>query len=277
MKPSVSMWSMDRMIQVQELTQLTFIQWAASKNLEYVELLSYYMEQEKNIKEVLAELEKTNIKVSCYTILSDFSTGEGILSEDFIHDLDIAEKLKAPYVRILAGDSNPDKQNAKIQIVNGIKTAANEAEKRNLKLIMENIGPYSCHSSDVKSILDLIDSPYVRLNFDTANPLLADEEPISSISKLGPYIEYVHFKDFVSDKDSNYRQIVEKDLSREQSSKTGCKMTGTTAGKGEINLPEMVKILKNKKYEGFISIEYEGTGDSMNETDSSLSYLQSLL
>lgn len=40
MKPSVSMWSMDRMIQVQELSQLAFIQWAASKKLEYVELLS---------------------------------------------------------------------------------------------------------------------------------------------------------------------------------------------------------------------------------------------
>lgn len=277
MKPSVSMWSMDRIVQAQELSQLSFIQWAARKKLKYVELLSYYMEREKNLEEVLAELIKRNIKVSCYTILSDFSTAGSLLSKEFLHDLDTAEKLKAPYVRILAGDSNPDEQNAKVQIVKGIKTAADEAEKRNLKLVIENIGPYSCHSSEVKSILDLVDSPCIRLNFDTANPLLADEDPISSISILSPYLDYVHFKDFVSEKDSNYSQIIKKDLSREQSSRTGRKMTGTIAGRGEINLPEMVKILNNKKYEGFISIEYEGTGDSMSETESSLSYMRSLL
>ena len=50
MHPSISMWSLDRAIASGSMNQVDFINWAAELELKYVELISYYMNQEDNLR-----------------------------------------------------------------------------------------------------------------------------------------------------------------------------------------------------------------------------------
>ncbi|MDC7232514.1 MAG: sugar phosphate isomerase/epimerase [Spirochaetales bacterium] len=276
MKLSASMWSLDRTVQSGGLTQETFIDWAAANNLKYVELLSYYMEKENNLDDIIKKLNHRNMFVSCYTILSDFSTSQ-FDALKLLEDMKTAEQLKAPFVRILGGGSQSRNDEAQKNIAAGICEAVSEAEKRGLTLILENIGPYSCHSDQMLFYMENCSHPNLRLNFDTANPLLADEDPIEALNKQMPWISYVHIKDFITDSNPLYKDHAEADPSRIQRSANGRVMTGITAGEGCIPLKDMLSLLKAEGYEGFLSIEYEGTGDSVKETEKSLSFLRSII
>lgn len=277
MKLSVSMWSLDRVIQENGWSQLAFLDWAKKAGFEYVELVSYYMNNENNLIEVVKKLQELNLRVSCYTILNDFSTGTDEAWNYYLKDLEAAVKLKAPFVRVLTGGEDAGNAAEKAIILEGFKKAAIEGEKHNIIMVLENVGVHSTHSNDVYEIVSAVDSPQFRVNFDTANALLADEKPIDALIKLQPLTAYVHFKDFITDSSDNYSAVISRDAGREQVSFNGKKMTGITAGEGEVPLTEMISLLKKSGYEGFISQEYEGTGKSGEDTIKSLEYLKSIL
>ncbi len=276
MKLSTSMWSMDRTVQSEGLTQKDFINWASRAGLKYIELLSYYMDKENNLKDIIDLLKLKNIEVSCYTILSDFSTEKPDYNK-LIEDMETAKHLKTPFIRILGGDSNTCENDARKNIATGISKAAAEAESRGLTLILENIGPYSCHSDQMLYFMENCTHTHLRLNFDTANPLLADEDPTEALRNQLPWISYVHIKDFITEDDPSYASVSKADPGRIQNSTAGKLMTGITAGKGSIPLKGMLSLLTSNGYDGFLSIEYEGTGDSVKDTKESLNYLRALL
>ena len=277
MKKSVSMWSLDRKIQSEGINQLDFIRWAESRGLEFVELISYYMEQEGNLEQVLELLNRTGIGVSCYTILNDFTTSSESRMQEFRHDLDVAAKLKAPFVRVLAGEENPDEASAIRNSIANLKVAAEEAAQKNIILVLENVGPYSCRSSQAKHLIDNVASPAFRMNFDTANSLLADEDPLEALDNLLDSVAYVHLKDFVSEREEGFQKIAERDEGRIQKSRNGVFFTGITAGRGIVPLAAQMKKLISRGYDGFISMEYEGTGDPEKDTVDSLKFLDSIL
>ena len=277
MIPAVSMWSFDRAVSSGLMSQKKFIQWAHENDLSNVELLSYYMDKEENLKQCISILSDLKMKVSCYTILSDFSQPGFSQSQGFLNDLENAEKLRAPYVRILAGGSKTGDSSEREIIVNGIGSAVKEAENRGITLVLENIGPAAGSAIESLSILKDVDSPYLRMNFDTANPLLVGEDPLDAFSVLVEYTSYVHLKDFITDREPRFSMIADRDRDRLQQSRTGRKMTGVRAGEGIIPLEEIIRKLHKRGYNGIISVEYEGTGDSSGATEASLNYLCSLL
>jgi len=82
-------------------------------------------------------------------------------------------------------------------------------------------------------ILESINSPYLRSTFDPANFIMAGVEPYrEAFSKLIKYIEYFHIKDArFSDK-----VIV-------------------PAGEGDAEIREILKKLKKRNFDGFLSLE----------------------
>jgi sugar phosphate isomerase/epimerase len=277
MKASVSMWSMDRRVQPENFNQLDFINWAKSAGLKYVELVSYYMEKEKNLDEVISLLKKTDIKVSCYTILTDFTVSSDKSAEELRRDLNVAKKIKAPFVRVIAGEQNPDVKSAKENIIRGLGEAARMAAALDITLILENVGKYSGHSTQIKALLNEVGHDSLRANFDTANSLLFREDPEKALANFLPYTAYVHFKDLVSEKDPNFETILRRDEGRVQKSSDNVRFTGITAGEGIVPLSSLMKKIKESGYKGFVSIEYEGTGDSRKDTEASLEYLRSMI
>lgn len=256
MIPSISMWSLESEINRNKWKQKDFIQWAASHNISHVELLSYYMNKENNAEKIRLLLSEMEMNVSCYTILNDFSRPDNTGMSDFMMDLGIAVKLRAPFIRVLTGELDCSSIENKAMLVDRMKQAAKAAGNVGIKLVLENIGLAAGRSDEAVSIINEVDSEYLRINFDTANPLLADEGPAEALTRLLPFISYVHLKDFITEKSPEFQNFSQVEW-RIQSSRAGLKMTGITAGKGEADLILIFKMLKENNYNGFVSVEYE--------------------
>ncbi|MDC7227864.1 MAG: sugar phosphate isomerase/epimerase [Spirochaetales bacterium] len=277
MNLSCSMWSLDRTIQENDLKQIDFLKWARGHHLKYVELVSYYLDKEGNAGEIRKTMSEMDMHVSCYTVLQDFSVPDSATNAAFRKDLKNAAILEAPFVRVLSGGTTPGDTGERETIIKELKQACEAADKLGITLLLENVGPHACASGDSLSIIKDVNASNFRINFDTANPLLVEEDPLEALENLIDFTAYVHFKDFITEDSAGYKTLLSNDPSREQKSLAGKSMTGTAAGEGVIPFEEMFRCLKNAGYNGFVSLEYEGTGDAMADTLTSLNYLENLV
>jgi sugar phosphate isomerase/epimerase len=125
------------------------------------------------------------------------------------------------------------------------------AEKNQVYLAMEPHGSISLKPGGLPKILSLVQSPWIGVNFDTANPhrgtyvgttrkgfewKLAEKSQANEIIVLEPVahlVKHVHIKDVVGKE-------------------------AVTLGKGEVNLKECLSILKKKGFDWVLSYETEG-------------------
>ena len=70
MKLSVSMWSIEKAVRDNNVTQYEFIDWCNKQGVSNVELLSCYMKSDCPDR-VNSYLVERNMQVSCYTILTN--------------------------------------------------------------------------------------------------------------------------------------------------------------------------------------------------------------
>jgi sugar phosphate isomerase/epimerase len=125
------------------------------------------------------------------------------------------------------------------------------AEKHQVYLAMEPHGSISLKPGGLPRILSLAKSPWLGVNFDTANPhrgtyvgttrkgfewKLAEKSQANEIvvlTPVAPLVKHVHIKDVIGKE-------------------------AVTLGKGEVNLKECLRILKANGYNGVLSYETEG-------------------
>lgn len=125
------------------------------------------------------------------------------------------------------------------------------AEKSQVYLAMEPHGSMSIKPGGLPKILSLVKSPWLGVNFDTANPhrgtyvgttrkgfewKLAEKSQANEVVVLTPVahlVRHVHIKDVIGKE-------------------------AVSLGKGEVNLMECLKILKKNGFEGVLSYETEG-------------------
>ena len=125
------------------------------------------------------------------------------------------------------------------------------AEKNQVYLAMEPHGTISLKPGGLPKILSLVNSPWLGVNFDTANPhrgtyvgttrkgfewKLAEKSQANEVVVLSPVahlVKHVHIKDVIGKE-------------------------AVALGKGEVNLMECLRILKENGFEGVLSYETEG-------------------
>ncbi|HSB04657.1 MAG TPA: sugar phosphate isomerase/epimerase family protein [Thermodesulfobacteriota bacterium] len=125
------------------------------------------------------------------------------------------------------------------------------AEKNRVYLAMEPHGSISLKPGGLPKILSLVKSPWLGVNFDTANPhrgtyvgttrkgfewKLAEKSQANEVVVLTPVahlVRHVHIKDVIGKE-------------------------AVALGKGKVDLMECLKILKKNGFEGVLSYETEG-------------------
>ena len=114
----------------------------------------------------------------------------------------------------------------------------------------------------LKTTLDELAAPNLKVNFDPANMLLYDMgDPIAAVRALGPYIRSVHMKDA--------RRPVRKGEWGQE----------VPLGEGEVNIPAFVHALQSVGYTGALAVERE-VGDQksrVRDIASGLSLLRGLV
>ncbi|MHC4444293.1 MAG: sugar phosphate isomerase/epimerase family protein [Planctomycetota bacterium] len=138
--------------------------------------------------------------------------------------------------------------------------ALRSAEKRGIKLGLEQHQQYSKTPSGLDRIYGLVDSEVLGINFDTGNAYLAGEDPYSWLEQVRDQVVHVHAKD----------------ISVQQSEDERGKVTGTpvgcACGEGVIDWGRVIEILKPVDGEICFSVEC-GTID---QAASSIDHLKSL-
>ena len=144
------------------------------------------------------------------------------------------------------------KEEEALKILKGrLERLVKVAEKNQVYLAMEPHGSISLKPGGLPKILSLVQSPWIGVNFDTANPhrgtyvgttrkgfewKLAEKSQANEVSVLAPVahlVRHVHIKDVVGKE-------------------------AVALGKGEVNLKECLRILKKNSYDGVLSYETEG-------------------
>jgi sugar phosphate isomerase/epimerase len=133
------------------------------------------------------------------------------------------------------------------------------AEAEGILIGFEPHGEFSTHPDKVVELINRVNSPNLKVNFDPGNTYISGQDPVAYVEALAPYVRHVHAKD----------------ISLEQSEQRG-KVTGTpvgvAVGKGEIDFVQITKILKKHGFNGVYSVEC-GTEEQAGE---SLQYLNKI-
>jgi sugar phosphate isomerase/epimerase len=184
--------------------------------------------------------------------------------QDLVKHFDVAEALGARVMRIV-GSSLRFRHEAhgtqleRLAVM--IKQAATAAEDRQLVLAMENHIDFT--ASEILSLIDRVGSPAFGVNFDTGNALRLLEDPVEEARLLAPFIHATHIKDVSprrggSPKEWNFWESV-------------------PVGKGVVDIPGVMKVLKKQGYSGCLCVEVDCLRPEWEEDDAveiSLKYLR---
>lgn len=162
--------------------------------------------------------------------------------------IDHALTLGSPSLRVFAGWPKGERTSAWERMLEYLAQATEYAKRQGLMLVLENHnhGGFIQTSEDTLRALAAIDSPYLRPLLDTGNYL----DGLASIEKVIHLAPHVHAK----------------------------LLTLDAAGR-EINIDhaQIVEWLAQRHYDGFISVEYEGTEDEQAAVARGVDYLKGLI
>lgn len=141
-----------------------------------------------------------------------------------------------------------------------LSTALRTAERHGIYIGIEPHQSISRTTDGLLRIATLVNSPFLRINYDTGNAYLGGEDPYEGLKAVRDRLVHVHAKD----------------ISFTQSDAERGKVTGTAVGcacgDGVIDWGRVIEILHETNYDGVLSVEC-GTPE---QAARSLSHLQSL-
>ncbi len=117
------------------------------------------------------------------------------------------------------------------------------AERHKVFVGIEPHQIYSKRREGLLKILSLVDSPWLRVNYDSGNAFLGGEDPYEYLEAVKGRVVHVHGKD----------------IGGEMASQERGKITGTpvgvACGDGVIDWKKVVSILRSADYRGVVSVE----------------------
>lgn len=270
MKLSVTMMSFNDYVNSERLSAAQFIDICSKHNVDAVDILEYFwIDKEKEIKEIPKILKEKNLDLGAFCIGNNFIVPPEERAkqvESVKEGIDTAVKLGTSRLRVFGGSTNiPQgirKEDRLDIIIECFGKCIDYAKDRNITMVLENHGGVPVTSDELLKVIHSIDSPYLKVNFDIGNFLSSGgENPINAAEKLYPFVDFVHAKDLaeVNSGDKKYEACV--------------------TGEGIVPIKECLQLLKQKGYDGYVSLEYEAWSqqESMEGVKRSLNYLKKVL
>jgi sugar phosphate isomerase/epimerase len=277
MKLAVSMWSLVSEARAGRIDAASFVRYAATIGAEGVELLDvFWRDKEREFSEVQAALRESGLPVSAYAIGNDLvqpDPGERERQIQSIRDgVDMALRLGTQRLRVFSGSQKADVafDDGAQWIVDGLRAGAVYAAEHHVTLVLENHGLFAGRADQVRGIIEAVNQPSLRANVDTGNFLLVNQDPVVAAQELASVTAYVHLKDFRAVKP--HEQVDEA-----YTGLTGDRYVGTVIGAGEVRLDAVLRALQGAGYDGWLSIEFEGTGDAKRGLEESVRATRTLI
>jgi sugar phosphate isomerase/epimerase len=142
-----------------------------------------------------------------------------------------------------------------------LKAVLRVAERYGVYIGIEPHQAFSKTTEGLLRIVGLVDSPYLRVNYDTGNAYLAGEDPYAGLKAVSHLLVHVHAKDIALQHAEAERGLV-----------TGTPV-GCACGDGVIDWKRVIDILSDADFNGVLSVEC-GTP---RQAERSLAHLQAML
>lgn len=192
-----------------------------------------------NVSKTKDKLSSMNLEISClasHCYLFDKENNETVMKEAYAY-VDLAAELGVKYIRVLADkDPNPSDYIDDDYVSKNLSQLADYASDKSVTILVETNGVYA-DSDRLLKLVETVNSPAVAVLWDINHPYrYFNESPEKTYNTLSKYIRYIHVKDSVDGEDG----------------RVAYKMMG----KGDLPIREVLSILKNNGYEGFITLEW---------------------
>ncbi len=184
----------------------------------------------------------------------------------------LAARLGAGLCRILSGQRREglDTGQAVAWVVECIEAALPTAEECGVKLVIENhykdafwTYPEFAQRAEVfLRIVERIRSPHFGVQFDPSNALLAGDEPIELLERVKGRLISMHASDRFLEPGASLDDLRQADGTLGYSPK----LRHGEIGKGLNDYPRIFAILREIRYDGWITVENGDTMDSMRNS-----------
>lgn len=268
MKTSVSSYSFAYAIRNLGETQLSVMAKAKEYGFDAIEFTDLTppegVTQEDYALQLRAEADKLGLEISGYSIGADLLVGSnGDLDaevERVKKQVDVAALLKAPVMRHDAASGKfPEGSNYRgfadtlDRLAEGCRRITEYAATKGVRTAVENHGYFAQDSDRVERLVLAVGNKNFGLQVDMGNFLCADENPVLAVSRCAPYAVNAHAKDFLlksgqEDQPEGFFQT-----------RGGNYLRGTVIGHGVVPVKQCVAILKRAGYDGYLTLEFEGT------------------
>ncbi len=261
---------------------MDFIKANGGKHIEMVPCgkLSMYKDgkiDEEFIDKIVQYSQKIELPVSSYTIGANFAldSDEDVRKEieRIKVEIDVAAKLGVKRMRHDAGWSNVATYSVYEKylpkVVYAFQELADYAKPFGITTSLENHGYLFQGSERVQRVINAVARDNFRTTMDVGNFLCADECPVIAAQNNLPFASFIHFKDFYirknpACKDGYFRSM------------HGMWLKGAVTGEGDVDLVTITKLIKESDYDGFLSIEFEGSEDCVEACVRSLRNVNAL-
>ncbi|OAB32059.1 sugar phosphate isomerase [Paenibacillus macquariensis subsp. defensor] len=263
MKLGVSSYSLYQAMAADNMSIQDVISWVADIGAQHIEIVPFGFdfnsnpELEDQIREKATEV---GIAISNYAIGANFitDTEEAYEAEiqRVISEVDRVHRLGAKLMRhdvASRQDTSIARFNEDLsRIAHACQRIADHAKQYDITTSVENHGYYVQSSDRVQALIHAVDRPNFKTTLDVGNFVCVDENPISAVKNNIKYASMVHIKDFyIRPSDRNPGEGWFKSAGGEF-------LRGAIAGQGDLNLYEILRIVKQSGYDNYMSIEYEG-------------------
>ncbi|MCJ8008236.1 sugar phosphate isomerase/epimerase family protein [Lederbergia wuyishanensis] len=271
MKIGLSTYSLLNALKTGEMDILDVVQWIADNGGEHMEIVPYGFTLVDNLELADAVRDKAasvGIELSNYSLPANFvqETEEEFKEEveRLKTHVDLIHRMGIKHMRhdVTAFTLPPEKitiewfEKSLPLIVEGSRQIADYAAEFGITTTIENHGQCVQASDRVQRVLLAVDRPNFKTTLDVGNFLCVDEDPIVGVKKNLPFASLVHFKDFY------IRPYYENPGDGYWfKSANGNFLRGSIVGQGDIKIREIVKLIKESGYDGYITVEFEGMED----------------
>ena len=252
-------------------TFLDFVNRAAELGVDGVSLESCYFEslQPGHLKEIKAALDEKRLeRVLAWGHPDGLEAGRNRTAWKEMNDLiPKARLMGADIMRIVASSLQFRNEPHGPQIdavVKMLKESVKIAADAGIVLAIENHIDYT--SEEIHQILQRVGSDRLKVNFDTGNTLRMMEDPVKAARRLGPYTVATHTKDL--------------DACRHVPPEEWYFFSSVPVGTGLIDIPGVVRALKECGYTGVLAVESDHHKDNQDEDKlvaASVAYLKKLV
>lgn len=154
-------------------------------------------------------------------------------------------------------------------IVDACGQIAAHGQRHGVTTSVEDHGFFMNSSERVKRLLHAVDLPNFRMTLDVGNFLCVDEDALTGTRASLPHASFVHLKDFYVRRTNPGPGWLETD--------GGQYIRGAVFGYGDLPTAMILKAIVASRYDGFVSLEYEGNEPTLFGCQTGLETIRRML